>query len=388
MTKTALVLGTNAGQADLIRHLKDGDWTVHGCAHRAGGAGEAFVDAFHMTDISKPDEVTNLARRIGADLVYSCSSDIAVPGVMAASEAMGLPYFFDTDLVDLFNQKTRLRGWLNEQGLSPVPFVRLTDAAEAAAWDVFPCIVKPSDSQGQRGVAKVERREDLIGRVETAVALSPTGSAMIEAYLSGVEISTNVLVSGGRIVVAELSERLVHGDHLIGVPSGHLIPTANVAQRDIDAADVLVRTVVERLKIANGCLYFQMKVTPEGPRIVEIAPRIDGCHIWRLILAARGFDFMDLTIRTLTGEVLPVIEGRDTEGAVYELMFQQTPPGTVFDSADFPRPADAIYHEWRYQDGDTVGAINGRLEVVGYYVRVSPEWTRRRAEVLGEGARS
>jgi len=25
MTKTALVLGTNAGQADLIRHLKDGD---------------------------------------------------------------------------------------------------------------------------------------------------------------------------------------------------------------------------------------------------------------------------------------------------------------------------------------------------------------------------
>ncbi|WP_421578607.1 ATP-grasp domain-containing protein [Shinella sp. M31] len=386
MSKVALVLGTNAGQADLIRHLKDDAWIVHACAHRAGGAGEALADTFHLLDISKPAEVTALAKNVKAEVVYSCSSDIAVPAVIAASDALGLPHFFDEELIDLFNQKTKLRAWLNAQGLSPVPFIRLSDASEAAGWSIFPCIVKPSDSQGQRGVAKIEQVQDLAGAVERAISLSPTGSAIIEAYLNGVEVSTNVLVSGGKVVVAELSERLVHGDHLIGVPSGHLIPTANVSQANIDATDRLVRDVVQRLGIVNGCLYFQMKVTDQGPRIVEIAPRIDGCHIWRLILAARDFDFMGLTLRTLTGEILDVVEGRDTQGAVYELMFQQAAPGTVFQSADFPRPDDAVYHEWRYNDGDVVGAINGRLEVVGYYVRLSPDWTHRRADVMAKGA--
>lgn len=386
MNKRALVLGTNAGQADLIRHLKNDGWTVAGCAYKGAGAGEPLLDDFHLVDISKPEAVTDLAKRVGADLVYSCSSDVAVPSVIAASKALGLPHFFDQNLVDLFNQKTKLRSWLNDQRLSPVPFVRVTNAAEAKSWSVFPCIVKPSDSQGQRGVAKVTQAADLAGALETALSFSRTGAAIIEAYLEGVEISTNVLVANGKIVVAELSERLVHGDHLIGVPAGHLIPTVNVSPQNVEAADRLVREVVARLGIRDGCLYFQMKVTPAGPRIVEIAPRIDGCHIWQLILAARGYDFMELTIRALTGEALDEVVGRDTKDAVYELMFQQIPTGSVFRKADFPKPPDAIYHEWRYRDGDVVAPINGRLEVVGYYVRPSAEWSRRRSAMLEQAS--
>ena len=49
-------------------------------------------------------------------------------------------------------------------------------------------------------------------------------------------------------------------------------------------------------------------------------------------------------------------------------MFQQMPPGSSFHKAGFPVPEGALYHEYRYEDGQTVAPINGRLEVVGYYV--------------------
>ena len=74
-------------------------------------------------------------------------------------------------------------------------------------------------------------------------------------------------------------------------------------------------------------------------------------------------------MRRLLGEAVPAQERRVEPGAVYELMFQQMPPGRPFSSAEFPVPADALYHEYRYEEGQQVVAVNGRLEVVGYYVR-------------------
>ncbi|TFW13551.1 ATP-grasp domain-containing protein [Brevundimonas intermedia] len=369
----ALVLGANAGQADLIRYLVQHDWSVTVCAHRPGGTGAKLANAFKLQDVSDVQGVTALAKEIRADLVYSVSSDIAVPAVVEASSALGLPYYFDPALVALLDDKAALRGKLNDAGLSVVPYVRARTIADCAKWSAYPCMVKPADSQGQRGVAKVMSADGLEPALQNAIALSPTGTAIVEGWLDGVEISYNVLVADGCAIVNEVSERLVHGDHLVGVPRGHLIPPVAVDEEVCRQGTELVEAVIALLGIKDGALYFQMKATSQGPRIIEIAPRLDGCHIWRLMKASRNLDFLDLSVRRLLGEdVSAAAKGDDPDG-VYELMFQQAPPGTVFDASAFPKPKDAIYHEYRYEDGEPILPINGRLEVVGYYVRKCQE---------------
>jgi len=370
--RVALVLGANAGQADLIRYLGERGWNVTACAHRPGGAGAKLANEFRLQNITDVAGVTALAREIGAELIYSVSSDIAVPAVVEASAALGLPYYFDRALVALLDDKAALRAKLNAANLSVVPYVRAHAIEDCAAWSTYPCMVKPADSQGQRGVAKVLAVEDFEPALENAIALSPTRTAIVEAWLDGVEISYNVLVAGGQVIVNEVSERLIHGDHLVGVPRGHLIPPVEVdAEVCIQGAE-LVEAVTTLLGIRDGALYFQMKATSDGPRIIEIAPRLDGCHIWRLMKLARGVDFLDLSVRRLLGEdVVADAIGVPADG-VYELMFQQAQPGAVFRSGDFPKPADSLYHEYRYDDGETILPINGRLEVVGYYIRKRP----------------
>jgi len=65
--KIILVLGSNAGQADLIRHMKSlGGWRVISCAHKSGEPGEALSDAFHLVDIRDVDAVAKLAQNVGA----------------------------------------------------------------------------------------------------------------------------------------------------------------------------------------------------------------------------------------------------------------------------------------------------------------------------------
>ena len=198
--KTALVLGANAGQADLIRYLAEQGWRVTACAHRPGGAGAKLAHDFALVDINDKDGVTELARSIGADLVYSVSSDMAVPAVVEASERLNLPHYFDHDLVALLDDKAALRAHLNERGLSVVPYRRVKAFADCADWSAFPCMVKPADSQGQRGVAKVNDAAEFEAAVRRALDLSPTGTAIVEALVKQLDAHMQVQSAAGMAV--------------------------------------------------------------------------------------------------------------------------------------------------------------------------------------------
>jgi phosphoribosylamine-glycine ligase len=371
--KTILVLGTNAGQADLIRHMKDRGWRVIGASPVKGEPGQAFCDVVEAVNIVDLDALEAVVERHKPDLIYSISSDVAMKSVVALSERVGLPHFYDSAFIDLLDDKAALRGFLTEHDLGPVPYRKLASAAEAAGWDTFPCMVKPTDAQGQRGVVRVDRAADLAPAIAAAVGFSRSSQAIVEGFLDGVEISCNVLVCGGEVKMKVLSERLVHGPHALGVPRGHLVPCDAVSEDNQRAALALVDGIIAALGSRDGVLYFQMIVTPEGPRVVEIAPRLDGCHMWRLIRAAEGADLIAMAMDCLTGEGTPEQlpgggEG-DRQRPIAELMFQQMAPGQPFSAAAFPVPEDAIYHEYRYDAGQDVRPVNGTLEVVGYYVR-------------------
>lgn len=371
--KKIMVLGTNSGQADLIRHMKARGWQVIGCAFRDGEPGAALCDAFEKVDITDLTGLEEIARRHEVDLIYSISSDVAIRSVVSLSERLDLPSFFDLPFVQTLDEKASLREFLESHDLNGVPFRRVSGTHEISDWAHFPCMVKPVDAQGQRGVKRVETSAELPDAVLNAISLSRRGQAIVEEYLCGIEVSCNVLISNGSAKIKVLSERLVHGPEALGVPRGHLIPAANISDAEKEAALKLVDSIISVMKQGAGPLYFQMIITDKGPRVVEIAPRLDGCHMWRLIKAAYQFDLIEATIDCLTGKSIDVLElPKDSAIGVYELMFQQAAPGEYFEKSRFPIPASARYHEYRYQDGEIVQPINGVHEVVGYYVGSRP----------------
>ena len=366
---TAIVLGANAGQADLIRYLTEKGWRVTACSRSANEPGAKIATSFVELSVTEVDQVCALAEAEQADVIYSVASDICMTAVTAVSERLDLPHFLNSELVAMFRNKAMLRGYLNEHGIGTLDYLKVSSAENFESWSTFPCIVKPPDSWGQRGVRKVPDKVELIDAIYGSFAHTGSRSAIVEAYMAGTEISCNVLVSEGALVVAAFSERLVHGSGYFGIPAGHLIPPLHVSDEDVRRAYLMVEAVIRSLGIENAALYFQMIVSDDGPRIVEITPRLDGCHIWRLIKAAYNIDLIDLTFRRLIGEAIEVPLLRREPESVYELMFQQLPTGRTFEECDFPVPADALYHEFRCEEGQIPAKTNGRLEIVGYYIR-------------------
>lgn len=303
--KKVLILGALAGQVDAIDALKARSVEVHVCAHVRSGPGVEAADEFHLADIVDPDQVEAVAKEIGADVVYSVGSDIAMPTVVEVSERLGLPHFHGVELTETLRRKQKLRDALDAAGLNAVKYAVVSAGETLPQWDVHPCIVKPVDAQGQRGISIVEDPSTLAAAIAEAQESSVTGAAIVEELLEGPEVSAHVIVDGGEVVLFVPSDRHVWPGPMVGIPEGHSLPLRAETEAWEAEFSTLVRDVVRALDVQEGPLYFQAIFTERGPRIIEIASRLDGCHLWRLLKFSLGFDLMDAVLGRLLGEPWP-----------------------------------------------------------------------------------
>lgn len=303
--KKVLILGTLAGQVDAISSLQARGVEVHACGHLRQGPGVEAADEFHLTDITDADSVQDLVESIGADFVYSVGSDVAMPTVTQVSERLGLPHFHSSEVTELLRNKELMRARLDEAGVSPVAYVFVEPGDPVPEWDLFPAIVKPVDSQGQRGISIVESADELPAALALAKAEAISGNAILEELLVGPEVSAHVIVEHGKVRTVLPSDRHVWDGPMVGIPRAHSIPLSIDTVDVTDQLTVLVEECVAAIGVVNGPLYFQTIVTKRGPRIVEIASRLDGCHLWHMIKLSTGFDLLDAVLGRLLGEPWP-----------------------------------------------------------------------------------
>jgi phosphoribosylamine-glycine ligase len=364
--KKALILGTLSPQADAVRYLKSTDWWVIGCGHRKSGRALEILDQFELVDITNFDAVEKLARREQINLIYSVGSEVAMPAIAKVAPHLGLINFIPYETAELLHNKLLLRSFLLAYQISPVKFCKVTRPADLTIWHTFPVMVKPVDSQGQRGVFCARSMAEILAGLDRSLSHSPTHTVIVEEFLDGPEISANTFVVDGQIMFCAISDRLVVEGYPGGIPQGHIFPSRACTGDNLLATTTLVENCIHALNIKNGPVYFQMKLTATGPRIIEVMPRLDGCHLWRLIKTACGVDLIEACFRLLQGDKNLSFKPNSNENS-YRLMFWHCSE-QEFKQKDYPVPSGAIYHEYRYLDGEMIHPANGYLDVVGYYI--------------------
>jgi phosphoribosylamine-glycine ligase len=365
--KKAIVLGVGNAQVDLIRHLKRESWWVIGCSYRREGRGLDYVDQFAMLNITDVEGVELLARSEMVDLIYSMGSDLAMPTVARVASRLGLPAFVPAETAELLQNKLSLRGFLTVRGISPIRHRKLCGQNDLDDWTCFPAIIKPVDNQGQRGVFLVNSMDEARARIEDSLRFSRSKTLIIEEFLEGPEVSVNAFVVNGKTVFNEVSDRLLVEGYAGGIPRGHIYPTVRCPDAMLAETRKLVETCNRELAIENGPMYFQVILTGHGPRIVEVTPRLDGCHMWRLIKMVSGVDLLEAGVKCLLGDAPVDLQCGNGMQSRY-LGFYYSPPDKEFHTTDHLPAGDVDHLEYYYADGEIVRPINGYLEKVGYFI--------------------
>lgn len=280
------------------------------------------------------DACTELARRERVDAVMTMGTDQPVYTAACISHALSLPAFLSPGQALAVTNKRVMKQILAEHGIPTAPW-RLVDAHTTAAdlSDLMPpLVIKPLDSQGQRGIFKCSQAEELLSCLPEALSFSRCSEALAEQFYPSDEITVSGWVHAGHLTILTVSDRLLYPDPVhIGICIGHRFPSVHMDRfAEIDA---LSQAVAHAFGLKEGPFYLQLLIGAEGIRVNELACRIGGAFEDVVIPYLTGFDIlgaaMDLAFGRSVEPNLPAGFRADRSGrcAAVQLVFCR--PGTV-----------------------------------------------------------
>lgn len=175
------------------------------------------------------------------------------------------------------------------------PVSKLAEALEAAREIGLPVVVKPLALAGSFGVTKVERLEDLEEAYKIAAGASIPGTnshawntVLIEEFLSGPEISVESVVVNGDVRNVAITRKQVGFDPFFE-EIGHVVAPGEPLPAETEIRDVANRAH-RALGISLGVTHAELRLTPAGPKMIEVAARLGGDLIPMLVQMATGVD--------------------------------------------------------------------------------------------------
>jgi biotin carboxylase len=288
-----------------------------------------FANGSAAVNISDVEGVGRYADEINADVVLALNDAGVLPAVYA-NKKRGLKCY-DPEEVKYFTDKGYMRQRWKEHGVKQPEFFVCSNAEEIAAAVHkigFPCIVKPCMMWGSRGVSKVNSEADIAFATKFAMDNARGNRYIVEEFMDGVEVSIEGLFKDGKAYILAKADKELqrHENYRVTVQINYEAALPDVVLKEIDA---LVSAAGKAMGFVSGALHAECMVTPQGVKMIEMAGRPGGGHIFGAIVeSVSGVSMPQALTQILLGEEIDP-SARFSRGACYK--FFNAPDG-IFES--------------------------------------------------------
>jgi biotin carboxylase len=391
--QTVLFVGAGRHQRRAILRARELGLRVVAVDRNPDAVGLPNADEGHVVDFADVESVIEVGREHSIDGVLTVSADRAVPVVAAVAEELGLPGI-GTETAHLMTHKVAMRRRLAEGGVPQPQFAAVRvrrEAAPAAETVGFPAVLKPADSGGQRGLFLLRSFDDLDRHLHAALAESPTGEAIGEAYTEGLELNGLVVARGGEPYPLLLSDRLRPDGAGFGVGWIHSYPSKLFGD-SLEEAERVATRAVRTLGLEDGIAFPQLIVADGEARVVEVAARIPGGQMADLAFHALGVDLVEIALRQALGEDVPdeIVKPKHSSPTAIRFLTARPGPlpvGKVKRVSGLERVREApgvVQADVFLQEGETIRPVRLDGDRRGYVIAVGQ--TNVQALELAESA--
>lgn len=260
-------------------------------------------------------------------------SDSTMQLAAAVAEACGIPHN-SRETCAVLRSKLKQRQCLNAAGVGSVRTFGFSlerpESVSLPADVPFPAVVKPEVGAASKDAVFVASRDELTARL---AELTPGVSYVLEEYLRGAKLyeadwladylSVESVVSGGAIRHLGMSARPpLAAPFREGGVVFPVLPDGRTAAAVTDLAERAIKAV----GITLGLVHTEIKMTPDGPRIIEVNGRLGGA-LERLVPRALGIDPVRLAVDIALGAPLPGEFGAPNRRAM--VVWVQPPMGAT-----------------------------------------------------------
>jgi biotin carboxylase len=367
--KKVLIIGASILQLPAIRKAKELGYYVGVADYNPNAIGIQEADEYFNVSTIDVEGVVKVAQNFKPDGIMTLATDMPMRAVAAACETLGLTGISRETALKATDKGEMIKAFETNGVEHPWYYIvsSLPELVTVIDKITYPCIMKPTDNAGSRGVVLCHSREDLENEYEYSHRESRGGEIIIEEYLQGAEFSVEVMVIEGEPHVLQITDKLTTGaPHFVEM--GHSQPTNQNEENREKIRDLACRAC-KAVGISNGPAHVEMILTKSGPKMVELGARMGGdCITTHLVPLSSGIDMVGCTIRLACGEKID-IEPKYNKGAA--IRYFDIHNGTIkaIEGIDEAKKMVGVQDiSIVHQIGDAIGEIGSSTDRVGFVI--------------------
>lgn len=305
--KKILIIGASILQLPAIRKAKELGYYVGVADYNPNAIGIAEADEYFNVSTIDVDGVVKVAQEFKPDGIMTLATDMPMRAVAKACEVCGIAGISYDTAIKATDKGEMIKAFEAAGVEHPWYYIIPNHAALEDVIDnvTYPCIMKPTDNAGSRGVVLCHSREELENEYDYSHQESRSGAVIIEEYLQGSEFSIEVMVVDGEPYVLQITDKLTTGaPHFVEM--GHSQPTRQNEENREKIRDLAIRAC-KAVGINVGPAHVEMILTKDGPKMVELGARMGGdCITTHLVPLSTGIDMVGCTIKLACGEKIDI----------------------------------------------------------------------------------
>lgn len=317
--KKILLLGGSKQQVVAIECAKQNDYYTILCDYLEDNPGQDYADKFYLASTTDKEKILEIAKKEKIDGIVAYASDPAAPTAAYVAEKLGLPTN-PYESVKILTNKDLFRKFLEENNFK-TPRAKGFGSIEEARKEIInfklPIIIKPVDSSGSKGVAKIEKVEELDFLAKEALKYSLTKKFIIEEF---VEMYGYQIAGDGFVVDGKLIFRCFANDHFDSKSINPFVPISasfpyNMPNEIHEKIHLEIQRALSLLNMKMGAYNFDIRIDNEmNVYLMEIGPRNGGNFIPQIIKYATGVDMIESTIKQAVGEEIKEMKVENYNG--------------------------------------------------------------------------
>ncbi len=321
-----MMLGASRAQLPGILKAKALGHRVITCDYIENAIGHDYSDQQIYVSTFDVLGVLDAAKGLELHGIMTMATDQPVYTAAVVAAQLGLPSPVSVSTAHAVTNKQEMKHIFDRCQIPCVASILYEKGVDESCLEsiAYPVVIKPVDSQGQRGVFYVERAEDVRKLYAEVIRHSRQKQMLVEQYYPHDEITVSGWVQNGQVTILTVTDRLTFkGFNAIGICTAHNYPSKH-SEAHGEAIETLTKAVAAAFDIQNGPLYFQYFLGAEGLKVNEVACRIGGAFESSFIPLVTGVDILKLALDSAMGAPIAssILLGTEGETCVKHLSVQ------------------------------------------------------------------
>ena len=370
--KKLMILGGSRYALPIIRAAKTlGIYTIT-VDYLPDNIAHKYSDEYINISIIDKEKTLKVAKEHNIDGIMSFACD---PGVVTAAyvaERMGLPNVGPYESVCILQNKGKFREFLQKNGFT-VPTAKSYKSVSDALKDVeifhWPVIVKPTDSDGSKGVTRVDDPQKLEKSIQYALSYSHSDEFIIEDFITqhGYSSDSDSFSVDGELKFVSFSCQ--HFDCQAKnpyTPAAFSWPSSMSAEHQEELKSEIQR-LLKLLKMQTAVYNIETREGTDGKAyIMELSPRGGGNRLSECVHHATGVDMITNIVKYSVGLPMDEITQKPYDGYWAEIILHSDEPGIFKELWISDEIAtNVVERDLWIEEGTIIGGFEAANEAIG-----------------------